>query len=163
PLRIAPACHYFRGGVVAGPTGRTSLPGLWAAGEVVGGLHGANRLGGNALSECAVFGPIAGADAASQAGQSSSPAKDRRAVEAWRFRLERWQEKPEPNGPSVQDLTRRLTRTMYEKIGIIRHSSDLQVARDQVEQWAALVESGRFGPGARTILQAGELLNMLTT
>ncbi len=61
---ISPAAHFFMGGVEIDENGRTSLSGLFAAGEVVWGMHGANRLGGNALTECAVFGLIGGRSAA---------------------------------------------------------------------------------------------------
>ena len=64
PLRISPMCHHFMGGVVADPKGMTEIPGLFAAGEVVGGVHGANRMGGNALDEVLVFGHRAGGSAA---------------------------------------------------------------------------------------------------
>ncbi len=61
---ISPAVHFFMGGVEIDENGATSLPGLFAAGEAVWGIHGANRLGGNALTECAVFGIIGGQSAA---------------------------------------------------------------------------------------------------
>ena len=64
PFLISPAVHFFMGGVEIDEKGRTSLPGLFAAGEVVWGIHGANRLGNNALTECAVFGAISGQSAA---------------------------------------------------------------------------------------------------
>jgi succinate dehydrogenase/fumarate reductase flavoprotein subunit len=57
---ISPAVHFFMGGIEIDENGRTALPGLFAAGEVTWGVHGANRLGGNALTECAVFGLLAG-------------------------------------------------------------------------------------------------------
>jgi aspartate oxidase len=58
PFLVSPAVHFFMGGVEIDEKAATSLPGLFAAGEVVWGIHGANRLGGNALTECAVFGAI---------------------------------------------------------------------------------------------------------
>jgi succinate dehydrogenase/fumarate reductase flavoprotein subunit len=64
PFAVAPAVHFFMGGLRTGPQTDTQLPGLYACGEVAWGLHGANRRGGNALSECLVFGQIAGAQAA---------------------------------------------------------------------------------------------------
>jgi succinate dehydrogenase/fumarate reductase flavoprotein subunit len=64
PFLVSPAVHFFMGGVEIDENARTSLPGLFAAGEVVWGIHGANRLGGNALTECAVFGAIGGRAAA---------------------------------------------------------------------------------------------------
>ena len=79
PFLVSPAVHFFMGGVEIDESGRTSLPGLFAAGEVTWGIHGANRLGGNALTECAVFGAISGQSAAEyvhqqgHAQESSNP------------------------------------------------------------------------------------------
>jgi succinate dehydrogenase/fumarate reductase flavoprotein subunit len=67
PFLVAPAVHFCMGGVEIDEKGRTALPGLFAAGEVVWGVHGANRLGGNALTECAVFGILAGQSASKYA------------------------------------------------------------------------------------------------
>jgi succinate dehydrogenase/fumarate reductase flavoprotein subunit len=64
PFLVAPAVHFCMGGVEIDPEGRTALSGLFAAGEVTWGVHGANRLGGNALTECVVFGEAAGRSAA---------------------------------------------------------------------------------------------------
>jgi len=64
PLAVSPAAHFFMGGVRTDESGQTSLPGLFACGEVVWGLHGANRMAGNALTETVVFGRIAGRNAA---------------------------------------------------------------------------------------------------
>ena len=74
PLRVAPAAHHTMGGVRIDGKGATSVPGLFAAGEVTGGLHGANRLGGNALSETMVFGARAGNSAADWAKGSGAKA-----------------------------------------------------------------------------------------
>jgi len=65
--RVAPACHFFMGGVVTSPSGKTVVPGLFAAGEVTGGVHGANRLAGNALAEAWAMGRAAGEAAAALA------------------------------------------------------------------------------------------------
>ena len=69
PFLISPAVHFFMGGIEIDEKAATSLPGLFASGEVVWGIHGANRLGGNALTECAVFGLISGQSAAEYARQ----------------------------------------------------------------------------------------------
>lgn len=70
PFLISPAVHFFMGGVEADGNGKTCLPGLFAAGEVAWGIHGANRLGGNALTECVVFGALAGQSAAQYVKES---------------------------------------------------------------------------------------------
>ncbi len=67
PLEVAPGAHFFMGGIVADEWGEVGLPGLLACGEVVGGVHGANRLGGSALPEMSVFGKRAGIRAAEYA------------------------------------------------------------------------------------------------
>src|SRR5207248_8904887 len=65
PMEVAPTAHYSMGGIVVEPeTHATDVPGLYAAGECAAGLHGANRLGGNSLSDIVVFGRRAGAAAA---------------------------------------------------------------------------------------------------
>ena len=66
-MRVAPLAHHVMGGICIDARGTTSVPGLFAAGEVTGGLHGANRMGGNALTETVVFGARAGRTAAEQA------------------------------------------------------------------------------------------------
>jgi succinate dehydrogenase/fumarate reductase flavoprotein subunit len=71
PVEVAPIAHYHMGGVVAEPSMATSVPGLFVAGEVVGGPNGANRLSGNAITEALVFGRRAGRSAADRARQES--------------------------------------------------------------------------------------------
>ena len=73
PLRVSPLEHYFCGGVVIDGSGRTSVDGLYACGEVTGGLDGANRIGGNALSSIVTFGLKAGTAAGEECGNASSP------------------------------------------------------------------------------------------
>ncbi|UCH22873.1 MAG: FAD-binding protein [Deltaproteobacteria bacterium] len=73
PVRIAPLAHHVMGGVSIDATGATSVPGLYAAGEVTGGLHGANRMGGNALTETVVFGAQAGKSAAAWVKNNPAP------------------------------------------------------------------------------------------
>lgn len=84
-VKVYPVAHYCMGGVVTDPSGRTDVDGLWAAGEVVGGIDGANRLAGNALSECLVFGIRAGEGAALSVSQTAinlpSEIKDRKISE----------------------------------------------------------------------------------
>src|SRR6185295_10978038 len=73
PMEVGPTCHYMMGGIrVDAETSQATIPGLFAAGEAAAGLHGANRLGGNSLSDLLVFGRRAGAAAAQYANQSGA-------------------------------------------------------------------------------------------
>src|SRR5207342_25722 len=75
PMEVGPTCHYFMGGVrVDADTQMTKVPGLFAAGEVSGGMHGANRLGGNSLSDLIVFGKLAGDGAVAYCAATPKPA-----------------------------------------------------------------------------------------
>ena len=83
PVAVAPAVHFMMGGVRAAETGETELAGLFACGEILWGLHGANRLGGNALTECIVSGALAGRFAAERAlSRAGTPSRGRKAEPA---------------------------------------------------------------------------------
>ncbi|MEW6275835.1 MAG: FAD-binding protein [Bacillota bacterium] len=78
-VNVAPVAHFTMGGVAVKPGGETEIPGLWAVGEVAGGIHGANRVGGNALAECLAMGRAAGSAAAAHAlkpGRRQCPARE---------------------------------------------------------------------------------------
>src|SRR5690606_8329574 len=81
PMEVAPTAHYSMGGVVVDPeTGATGVEGLFAAGEVTGGLHGANRLGGNSLAEVLVFGRRAGEAAAAHSNALQAQLRASQAI-----------------------------------------------------------------------------------
>ena len=85
PMEVGPTCHYVMGGIrVDAETAQSSMPGLFAAGEAAGGLHGANRLGGNSLSDLLVFGRRAGLAAAEYAKTVAAPTLDDAQIEARR-------------------------------------------------------------------------------
>jgi succinate dehydrogenase/fumarate reductase flavoprotein subunit len=123
PLRVAPLAHFMMGGICITPGCDTGIPGVFAAGEVVGGLHGANRLGGNALTECVVFGARAGSAAASWAGKTKAPVDASRLV-----RLESWIPDFAAN-PRSNSRTRALKQTLrqilWEYGGIFRERAGL--------------------------------------
>ena len=89
PFLISPAVHFFMGGVEIDENGRTTLPGLFAAGEVAWGIHGVNRHGGNALTECVVFGTIAGQSSVEYARMKENREKQLTLSEVLRRRWER--------------------------------------------------------------------------
>lgn len=126
PMEVAPTIHYAMGGVrVDAETGATSVPGLFAAGEVAGGLHGANRLGGNSLSDLLVFGKRAGDGAADSAKKKHARAgidqKDiDSAIAALMAPLER------PAGESPYKLMGEIQDVMTKHAPIVREGQGLE-------------------------------------
>jgi fumarate reductase (CoM/CoB) subunit A len=128
PVGVAPAAHHTMGGVRITNDCATSVPGLFAAGEIAGGLHGANRMGGNALSETMVFGARAGHSAANWAKASSGSYRQ--------AQLEQPNLRPGPERDELllADLQAKLRKTMWENGGIIRNEKGLVRAADIVEE-----------------------------
>src|SRR5882762_6690806 len=152
PMEVGPTCHYMMGGIrVEAETAESNVPGLFAAGEAAAGLHGANRLGGNSLSDLLVFGRRAGLSAAAHAKQTGAPAIDDAQVEgATREMLEPF-ERNDGDGP--YDLHRDLQENMQNYVGIFRSEEDLKRGLDEIQelkQRAAQVHvdgSRLFNPG----------------
>jgi len=134
PMEVGPAQHYVMGGVEVDPdTGESAVPGLFAAGEVSGGMHGSNRLGGNSLSDLLVFGRRAGLGAAEYIGRLGPklPVADEGEIEAARTEalapLERTSgENPYAVHAEVQD-------TMSSLVGIIRTESEITKALAELD------------------------------
>ena len=128
PMEVGPTCHYMMGGIrVDGDTEAATVPGLFAAGEVAGGMHGANRLGGNSLSDLIVFGRRAGLGASDYAeGRSGEPAFDPadadQAIAAAVEPLGR------EEGENPYDIHHDLQDTMQTLVGIIRTGPELEQA-----------------------------------
>lgn len=137
PVRVAPAAHHSMGGIRINADCATSVPGLFAAGEVTGGLHGANRMGGNALTETLVFGARAGVSAADWASgvNDCNP----------KTLLEHLHERSnvEDPGLSIADPRTELRKIMWEDGGIIRNDTGLIRAIDRVRE---LNERSRTSP-----------------
>jgi succinate dehydrogenase / fumarate reductase flavoprotein subunit len=158
PMEVAPTIHYFMGGVrVDAETGATSVPGLFAAGEVASGLHGANRLGGNSLSDLLVFGKRAGDAAAAYATDRPGPvASDAAQVE----QAIEWLLAPlgRPHGESPYRLQGELQDTCTRYAPIIRDEPTLREGldrvlelRDRARQCGTGGPTGRrFNPGWHT-------------
>ena len=128
PMEVGPTTHYIMGGIRVDPeTGATTRPGLYAAGEASGGMHGANRLGGNSLSDLLVFGQRTGAGAAAFAAtQLEMPHVDPVAVAAAATELAAPLEAGE--GVDPYRLHEELQATMQTYVGIFRTEEDLDVA-----------------------------------
>jgi len=166
PMEIGPTCHYVMGGVeVDADTQSSRVPGLYAAGEVAGGMHGANRLGGNSLSDLLVFGKRAGEYAASYAKEMSGgrPAVAgpdlEKAVDEALAPLSPGRAEENPYA-----LHEELQETMQDLVGIIRVEAELKEALERIASLQARaeqvsVEGGRhYNPGWHLAL---DLRNML--
>jgi fumarate reductase (CoM/CoB) subunit A len=128
PFVVAPEAHFFMGGLVIDRDGRTSIPGLLAAGEVAGGVHGANRLNSNALPETQVFGARAGTAAAKEAEPHARAAAGDRASFDAPAALD-VEEGPTDAGADVAELKSRLADLqdrMWRHLGIIRTGQELE-------------------------------------
>jgi succinate dehydrogenase / fumarate reductase, flavoprotein subunit len=152
PMEVGPTCHYMMGGVrVNAETAETSVPGLYAAGEVAAGLHGANRLGGNSLSDLLVFGRRAGLAAAEGADRAPSGPSDGGQVEEATREMLAFFERPE--GESPYAVHRDLTETMQSLVGIFRNEQDLKSGLAKIRELQdragrVRVEGSRlFNPG----------------
>src|SRR5258708_280702 len=152
PMEVGPTCHYMMGGIcVDAETAESTVPGLFAAGEAAAGLHGANRLGGNSLSDLLVFGRRAGLAAAQHAKRSSAPSIDNAQIE----QAERELLAPFSNSgtESPYAVHRDLQEVMQNLVGIFRTDEDLkkalaELAKLKVRAGKVSVEGSRlFNPG----------------
>ncbi|WP_033437163.1 fumarate reductase/succinate dehydrogenase flavoprotein subunit [Saccharothrix sp. NRRL B-16314] len=166
PMEVGPTCHYVMGGVQVEPdTGSSSVPGLFAAGEVSGGMHGSNRLGGNSLSDLLVFGRRAGAGASSYvAGLSARPVcSDDAVAEAERVAVAPFSGSS-GGGENPYTLHMELQQVMNDLVGIIRKADEMDQAIKRLDELkrraATLVVEGhrQFNPGWHLAL---DLRNML--
>jgi succinate dehydrogenase / fumarate reductase flavoprotein subunit len=164
PMEVGPTCHYMMGGIrVDAETAQTNVPGLFAAGEAAAGLHGANRLGGNSLSDLLVFGRRAGLAAAEHAKVVKSAQVDDVEVDEAARELLAPFERTGGDGP--YQVHRELQETMQNLVGIFRSEGDLERGLAEVralkERAAAVrVEGSRlFNPGWHL---ARDLKSMLT-
>jgi len=128
PIKIAPVSHFTMGGVTITTDCATNLPGLYAVGEVTGGLHGANRIGGNAMTEIIVFGARAGASAAAQTKKTTryaAPKQSEEEIEAYSKTM-----KDEGGTTSLNELR----KTMWDQVGIVRSGAGLQDALTRIRK-----------------------------
>jgi len=132
-MEVGPTCHYFMGGVrVDADTGAATVPGLFVAGEVAGGMHGANRLGGNSLSDLLVFGRRAGMGASDYAsGRPGAPVPDRGEIDD--AITEALAPFDRTDGENPYQLHEELQDTMQSLVGIIRTGEELERALEQLD------------------------------
>jgi fumarate reductase (CoM/CoB) subunit A len=143
PISVAPAAHHVMGGVWIDKFAATSVPGLFAAGEITGGLHGANRMGGNALSDTLVFGAIAG-DSAAQWAKNSRHANRQSLFTRLNDKRLKWIKL----NPQSAGLSERLREIMWRDGGIARNNAGLIRAADSVREIHEKLLESSSGEGA---------------
>jgi succinate dehydrogenase / fumarate reductase flavoprotein subunit len=167
PMEVGPTCHYIMGGVrVNADTEATTTSGLFAAGEVAGGMHGANRLGGNSLSDLLVFGRRAGMGACDYAEAIEGAPRPIPPAELTRIIDDALAPFGREGGESPYDIHHDLQETMQSLVGIIRTESELVQALselDKLDERAAnvSVSGGRpYNPGWNLATDLPSLLAM---
>jgi len=149
-IPVRPGAHYMMGGVTVDLEGRTTLPGLWAAGEVTSsGLHGANRLASNSLLEAMVYG--------AHAGQGASLAATATNDSFHALSLENTRSAPGRQLLDVGDIRNALKALMWRNMGVRRDAEGLREAEENIEQWCRYVLGLQFSRPS-----GWELQNMLS-
>jgi succinate dehydrogenase / fumarate reductase flavoprotein subunit len=163
PMEVGPTTHYAMGGVrVDAESQMSTLPGLFAAGEVAAGLHGANRLGGNSLSDLLVFGKRAGDYAAEFARANPVMPIDRAQIEAGEREALAPFERDSEEGPFR--IQSDLQKMMQAKVGIVRNEGDMNDALKALRSLAARARAvgvtghREYNPGWHTALDLRNLL-----
>ncbi len=128
PVLVSPACHFCMGGVEIDENAGTELPGLFAAGEVTWGVHGANRHGGNALTECAVFGILAGRSAVEHVRSKETPALSvpDALSRKWERKANQYLRRKRGTFERPRDLFMELKRLAWASIGPVREEALLR-------------------------------------
>ena len=165
PMEIGPTTHYVMGGIrVDGDSQMSTVPGLFACGECAAGLHGANRLGGNSLSDLLVFGKRAGESAAKFAKTNAAPKIDAAAAD----RAEKASLEPfsSSGGEGPYKVQESLQETMQDLVGIVRKQDEMERALTEIEKLkeraanVGVAGNREYNPGWHTALDLNNLLTV---
>jgi fumarate reductase flavoprotein subunit len=148
-VEVVPTAHYMMGGVEFNADCTTELPGLFVAGEDAGGVHGANRLGGNGVANSTVFGGVAGdAMAAWVKHGAAFREPDRETIDAAVAACERPLRGSAPAHGALEEVRERLFELMWNKVGIIRLGGELQAAAGELRDIDAVLDAHALGAKA---------------
>ncbi len=141
-VEVSPTAHFFMGGVRIDPACHTDLDGLYAAGEDAGGVHGANRLGGNGIADSTVFGGIAGDSMANDViGRELSPFDESQVAEI----VKRVEAPLGREGSDLYPLRDQMRMSNWEKLGIIREEKGLQEGLRVIRELKEKMDDQRLG------------------
>lgn len=169
PIPVKPSCHFMMGGIDVDINGRTSIDGLWAAGETACvSVHGANRLGTNALTECIVFGAIVGQEVAEYLKQKKSYGNT--SIDALRDNFYEDGTKitgllSRRNGTSIYQIRSELQNLMEEYAGVLKNEEGLKIALTRIKKLQREFDKAYVGDASKifntALVNALELENML--
>jgi succinate dehydrogenase / fumarate reductase, flavoprotein subunit len=158
PMEVAPTAHYSMGGVVVDPdTHATDVEGLYAAGEVTSGLHGANRLGGNSLAETMVFGRRAGEAAAGLSRSREVQLRSRSVIVEASDELDSL---IKPGPEFARPLQRALRNSMWENCGVVRHEEGLNRGLEELDRIAGVVAEVDVRPSSEGYVDLAHVLDL---
>jgi len=158
PMEVAPTAHYSMGGIVVDPeTHATEVVGLYAAGECTSGLHGANRLGGNSLSETVIFGRRAGEAAAAHSQESEVQRRSRKAVQEAADEL---QSLIKPGTELARPLQRAMRNLMWEHCGVVRNEAGLREGLRKLGELVAAAQTVDIRPGEEGWFELEHVLDL---
>jgi len=158
PVEVGPTAHFMMGGVVIDPSCRTAVEGLFVAGEDAGGVHGANRLGGNGVADSTVFGGIAGDVMADWVAGRAMPRLSTPLLEAAAERFTA--PLGRPDGENLYALQQQLREVMWEHVGLIRQASGLKTALREIEDIGQRAPAAAVAGGATFNLAWQDWMNL---
>ena len=166
PMEVGPTTHYMMGGIrVDGDSQMSTVPGLFAAGEVAAGLHGANRLGGNSLSDLVVFGRRAGRYAAEFAKANGVPKIDEQELQSTAVKALAFFDRG-PSGENPYQIQYDLQETMQALVGIVRIENEMLQALDAIGRLRARAERAgvagnrEYNNGWHTAIDLGNMMTV---
>lgn len=164
PMQVSPTCHHFMGGIKIDEEAGTNIPGLFAAGECTGGVHGGNRLGGNALADTQVFGALSGESAAKFAKEHEMTGLPKEKAMKEFLKLEAMLKREK--GISPADARKELTDLMWTKVQIFRKEEEMafavkelrRIENEVVPKIKVDVAEKRFNPGWHQAIEFGHMV-----
>lgn len=164
PMQVSPTAHHFMGGIRIDTNSESTIPGLFASGECTGGVHGGNRLGGNALADTQVYGALSGESAAKFADENDLPGLPREQAMKEFQRLEGMLRREKGISPAV--ARKELTDLMWSKVQIYRKEEDMvyavkelkRIEKEVVPNIKVDVPEKRFNPGWHQAIEFGHMV-----
>lgn len=158
-IEVAPAAHYFMGGISIDTLGKTSIPHLFAAGECCAGIQGANRLANNGLAEAITFGFLVGEGAASYAKEANFAKCSITCIEN---KVEKIMNDFSPDGWLPRELSKEVRQIVSDELGVLRDADGLQKAKESLEKLLRIKLNNNFGlpcdPGMMEYIGAKNML-----